>query len=366
MLFYADRQHRLDPIEVTSRVVEAVARGADSFRRRSRSPHFWALGFHPELVGATVAFGELHQAVADRLNPVRDEVSPELDALVSAAILLGRCVYRSSRLLAEPPADSGLAELLAAAAAAVADAGRVAGREPLQARVPEGYAFYSLYPEMYLASADKALRCLARQRSFTVLGIRSIGASLAPTVAGALVERGLAARVATLRPRGHPFDRYVELGPAMAERLSADAEAGSGFLVVDEGPGLTCSSFLSVCSALDRLGVQQENVALLSAWRGAPSIYASEENRQRWKRVQLFHTDAAEAFDGWRGLLPFVEAALRPASTVPDGHDGGAQPLIQDLSYGRWRERCYPSVDLWPTVHRPTERTKLLIDIPLP
>lgn len=420
MLFYADRQKTLDPVDVTSRTVEAVERAAHRHGRRQISPYKWALGSHAGLVGAVVDFGELHQAVADRLNQTRDELSPELDAFVSAATLLGRCVYRSYRILARRPpeavsapalagatASGGAAAgtralfrkwpglrsvhtqpessetcaqpgssdrvapgphpetdiegLLKSAAVAVAEAGGLANVGPLPARVPEGYAFYSLYPEMYFASAERAIEALRPSGPVVVLGIRSIGASLAPAVAAVLIERGLPVWTATLRPRGHPFERYVDLGPCMVARLASAAKAGATFLVVDEGPGLTCSSFLSVCSALGSMGVQEDRIAILSAWRGSPSIYASEESRQRWKRLRLFYTDAAEAFDGWRALLPFVQAAFHRASPGHDGYDLGVAPEIEDLSYGRWRERCYASADHWPVVHRASERTKLLI-----
>ncbi len=362
MLFYADKLHPLGPRGTGRGIEETLARVAER-HRRAALPGDAALETHADLVGASIALGEVHQAVADRLNPTLDEVFPELDALSSAGVLLGRCIYRSTQLLGNRDAGP-LAGLLEAAASAVARATGELPADQLEARVPEGYAFYSLYPEMYLASLARVLRIEARRPSWTVIGIRSIGTSLASVVAGALVELGLPARVETLRPRGQPFDRYVEMGPVLRRRLLQDGTRAAGFLVVDEGPGLTCSSFLSVCSALSGLGVDETVVAILSAWQGAPSIYASEEGRQRWKQLRVFHTDAAEVFRGWEDLLPFVEQALSADPIRRVWQDGRPSVQIADLSYGRWRERSYPSPDRWPVVHRSTERTKLLIRYP--
>ncbi len=367
MLFYADKQRVLDPEETTARIVEEIRRAAESYSRLQIPPRTAALETHAGLVGAAVALGELHQAIADRMNPRLDEASPALDRLAAAATLLGRCISRSSHLVMsgawEPSEAAATARLLRSTAVAVAETTIVAGGGPLWARIPEGYAFYSLYPEMYLASTSKALASGRPRSSYTVVGIRSIGTSLAPLVAGALLDRGLKARVETLRPRGHPFDRYVEMGPCLLRRLESDAHRDTGFLIVDEGPGLTCSSFLSVCSALALLGVEEGRVSILSAWRGAPSIYASEEGRRRWREMRVFCSDATEAFDGWRSLLPFVMAALPSSRGSRDGH-GNPAPEILDLSYGRWRERLYPSPSRWPVVHRSTERTKLLLSLP--
>ncbi len=58
------------------------------------------------------------------------------------------------------------------------------------------------------------------------------------------------------------------------------------------------------------------------------------------------HTTAENAFDGWRSLLPFMRHAM-DASGNPEGRPGSrSEPLVADLSYGRWRDRCFPSPEL--------------------
>ena len=364
MLFYADNVRSLDSAEAGEQVAETLLGTAALYRLDAVSPCRVALETHADLVGAAIALGEVHQAVADHLNPTRDDVHPEVDRLARAGTLVGRCVYRSAHLLrrASLPAD-GLPGMLESAAAAVRDACNAVGHGTLLARVPEGYAFYCLYPEMYLASLSRSLASRPPRRSYTVVGIRSIGTSLATIVAGALLEMGIPAAVETVRPRGHPFDRYIDLSPRVQQRLGAAAGSGGGFVIVDEGPGLTCSSFLSVCSALDTLGADADRISLLSAWQGSPSAYASEEHRARWRRLPVFHTPAAEAFEGWQSLVPFVLRTL----AGPEGGDNShwLPSHIDDLSCGRWREHVYPSPEQWPAVHRSLERTKLLFRFPV-
>jgi hypothetical protein len=368
LLYYADKQREIDRDATLQTIERTLALAAEVWPAEGADGYEWALRHHAEMVGAAIAVGEIHQNVADRLCPESDGAFPETDLLANAGLFIGRCVYRSWQILqpghrakrangsAGTSSSMGLTvpDLLEAARSAV---DRVAAMDlppRLEVKVPEGYAFYSLFPEMYFHSLHKLLHANPETSHYTIVGIRSIGTSLATLVAAALQEIGLAVRVETVRPRGHPFDRFISLAPSLQRRLE-EACSTSSFLVVDEGPGLTCSSFLSVCSTIEALGSPEGRVTVLAAWRGAPSIYASGELRDRWARQRVIHTDAEDAFDGWKALLPFVERSL--------GRDGMATeaPTVQDVSYGRWREHAYPSPDRWPVVHRSTERTKLLI-----
>lgn len=378
MLYYADKLRTLDPRQTSEEVVETLRRIADSYRDEGSPVGETATLTHPDLVGAAIALGEVHQAVADVLNPERDEVSPELDRLAGAAILLGRCVFRSSRIAIRPLTGTAelsgsaptrmngrestseraaMRHLLEAATRALSTAAVSLPSDSLQARIPEGYAFYALYPEMYFASLVKLLSGFPGLRSWTAIGIRSIGTSLAAMVAGALTEMGCSARMETVRPRGHPFERRLELGPLLERRLAEDVRRHRGLLVVDEGPGLTCSSFLSVVQSMERIGAEEKVIALLSAWKGMPSIYAASDARSRWEKLRVFHTDVADAFNQWRGLQPFIGQALRGKRLQA----GPVLQEVQDLSYGRWRERFYGPDGSAPAVNRATERVKLLL-----
>jgi hypothetical protein len=102
---------------------------------------------------------------------------------------------------------------------------------PCRVTLPEGFAFYALYPEPYCAAARLWLadHAAAADRRAVVVGIRSIGTSLAALVAATLRAAGWQAHALTIRPTGHPFAREAHLD-------LAPIGAAAWGLVVDEGP----------------------------------------------------------------------------------------------------------------------------------
>ena len=97
-----------------------------------------------------------------------------------------------------------------------------------------------------ISEAAAALRVLG---PIPVIGIRSIGTGLAALVAAALGAKP----PVTVRPTGHPFRREVSSGPS----LHGGAYRGSHapYAIVDEGPGLSGSSFGAVADWLEARGV---------------------------------------------------------------------------------------------------------------
>lgn len=362
MFYYGDRTRAVRTSDAGAEILRGIAAARELYLGPP-APGRIRLAAHAQLVASAVEMGELQQAVADQLNPLEDETHPSTDALGEASVVLGSCVALSSALCfgGRSRAHSRLAPLLLRAAAETKTALTTIEPAFLEPRVPEGYAYYCLYPEMYLASLKRVLADFPSSRRFVVLGIRSIGTSLAGLVAGALREAGLCSTAETVRPRGHPFQRHVALGPAIQKRMRDASTAGARFIVVDEGPGLTCSSFLSVATCLSGLGVAEDAILLLSAWQGAPSVLAPEETRQRWRRMRVYHTSASDAFEGWRSLVSMVRVAGDGGGDrwSPDG------ARTVDVSYGRWRERSYAAPAEWPVVHRSMERVKLLLLPPL-
>jgi hypothetical protein len=187
-----------------------------------------------------------------------------------------------------------------------------------------------------------------------VIGIRSIGTSLGAAVAAA-AGAGIAV---TVRPGGHPFARTLNAGDRFGRRLLAGAEGGEvRFAVVDEGPGLSGSSFGSVADWLEDQGVPAESIHFFPSHRGAPGPYASERHRQRW--------DAAGARRHVRDFEELFAAPDQPwplASWVEDV-TGAPEGPLQDLGAGRWRELLVPAgagVER-PPVHLQQERRKYLL-----
>lgn len=148
---------------------------------------------------------------------------------------------------------------------------------------PEGFAFYGLHP---LAFADAIQQFSSLPSRVTVVGIRSIGTTLSAVAMAALRKCGIRAARITARPAGHPYNRQTDFSPEVLQFLKAEI-AGSGmFLIVDEGPGLSGSSFLSVAEALERVGVSREKITLMCTHAPDVDRLCAENAATRWGRFR--------------------------------------------------------------------------------
>ncbi|HYG25810.1 MAG TPA: hypothetical protein VD906_02785 [Caulobacteraceae bacterium] len=244
MLVYGDRPRTRDPREALA-AIQARLSGLEQV-----SP---GIERHARLVAALIEAGQLAQGLADAEFDARggDAPSPPQDAAMALVMQLARAVAASwtSDYTALPPDLS--AEIAALAA------------QPLPPRVtlktPEGYAFYAVYPEAYLEAAWEL------PEPPQVIGLRSIGTSLAAMVA---VGAG-AAPPMTLRPAGHPFARELKLLEPIPD--------AAAYAVVDEGPGLSGSSFGAVADALEG-----RRITFFPSHDGDLGPHASEAHRARW------------------------------------------------------------------------------------
>ena len=208
-------------------------------------------------------------------------------------------------------------------------------------RVPAGYAYYALYPETY---ADAAARFHAERAPADVVtvGLRSIGTSLSAVVASALAQRGARVRGVTVRPRGHPFDRELRLEQGVRDALAGSDE--TWYAVVDEGPGISGSSFAAASRALEQLGISPDRVALFTSREAEAASLRSASARDRW---EMHHRYAGHFDDVWvrSGRLSrvFGEGSLR------------------DVSAGRWRSLAFENADDYPATHPRHEQRKFLL-----
>lgn len=241
MLVYGDWSETVDPEKLLADL---------SHQLRAIALMEGGIDRHAKLVGVLIAAGQLLQGFADAGWPVRD-----ISKFVHA---LARSVVHSF--------DSGFAGLGELARVPTAPfPGRV------HVRLPEGFAFYGVYPEGYIEAARR-LKLVGSPR---VIGIRSIGATL-----GAVVSVAIGApNAVTVRPTGDPFSREVELP-------SGIIEPGLHYVIVDEGPGLSGSSFGAVADQLEAHGVPLERIAFLPSHRGELGPQASDKHRIRWNRAQ--------------------------------------------------------------------------------
>ncbi|ACG78505.1 conserved hypothetical protein [Phenylobacterium zucineum HLK1] len=185
--------------------------------------------------------------------------------------------------------------------------------QTVKAKTAEGHAFYAVYPEAYLEAA----RAVGWAAPPFVLGLRSIGLGLAAMVA----EGAGAAEVVSLRPVGPPFRRELRIAPGLRARLAAHA---GPFAVVDEGPGLSGSSFGAVLDLLEGLGVGRERIVVFPSHAGDPGPEASAAHRARWAGLRKAAVD-----------FPAL-AARRPLPTRFEDVTGPVH-AVEDLSGGAWR-----------------------------
>lgn len=204
----------------------------------------------------------------------------------------------------------------------------------------EGYAFYALYPESYVAAAARSGLGPGTQ----VIGIRSIGAGLAALVAATLG----AGPPLTLRPVGHPYHRQVQVDPEIIGRLTRNPDAA--FAIVDEGPGLSGSSFGAVADWLEAAGVSRERIHFFPSHPGPLGPQASSGHRERWDRARRHWVGMDELLCGAENHLAcWVESIVGPLTGE-----------LEDVSGGAWRLRRYPDPTLWPAANLQQERRKFL------
>jgi hypothetical protein len=263
------------------------------------------LARHAALVRLFIAAGELAQGLADRASEATGADGPDRDAEVAlaAARAAGRAVVASWRSrLAEQPTPALRLD-------GIADAS-------LTLREGEGYAFYALYPELYLQAAAGV------PPGALLVGLRSIGAGLAALVAAA----SDAAEVVTVRPTGAPFARTIAAAPALEARVRG--HRGSVALV-DEGPGLSGSSLGGTADWLRGLGVGDDRLFVLPGHAGPLGPEASSAHRAWWAGARTLVVPFERAFLGENAALPL-------AGWFADVVGPATGPLV-DLSGGAWR-----------------------------
>lgn len=258
------------------------------------------------VLDALVRAGEIETGLADAASAAEGEFAAVVDHLATTA-----CGYR--------PLDRLSLDCLE----------KISFPAEIRCSHPEGFSYYGLNP---LDFADLAKQIVPELRpDVAVIGIRSVGSTLGAVVSSVFCGSGLRARRITVRPEGEPYFRSVKFTPAqekwLLERLKADCD----FVVVDEGPGFSGSTFLSVAHALEDLEVPYSRIVLMGS-----RAFASRSN------------DGAEPTPWNRFRRYTIQYALH----APAGS--------QCLSDGAWRKFIYPDPSHWPACWVEQERIKRL------
>jgi hypothetical protein len=194
--------------------------------------------------------------------------------------------------------------------------------------VCEGFAYYGLHPLDYAFVPARA----AERRKVAVVGIRTIGVALAAIVAATVRAQRCACGRISVRPTGPRSDRQFVPSPTEQAWIERWRTRGAVFLVVDDGPGLSGSTFLSVADALVAVGIPAADVVLMPSRVLDPSRLIARDAEARWSRYRI--------------------CGITPHTSMP--RDRGAA-----LRGGTWRARWLGEAP-WPAVWPELERLKFL------
>jgi hypothetical protein len=294
LLVYGDRSRRVDPRSLLASIRNALAcvSAVDGVIRND------------QLTSALIEAGELAQGLADwEFEDLgEDHATPLQSAALALAVAISALL--DSVPSRRPSVFGAEAELRALSGMALPAL--------VTCNEPEGYAHYAVYPEAYATAA----RAGSWPSPPFVVGLRSIGTSLAAAAASAVRPAGLV----TLRPIGHPFHREVRVSLALRGRLAS--HRGS-YLIVDEGPGLSGSSFAAAAELLEDLGVAPGRIVFMPSHPGGPGAEADASIRARWRSATRLVATADDVLAP-QGLARLFGDLIGPADR------------IEDLSAGQW------------------------------
>jgi len=259
------------------------------------------------LLDALIEAGELEAALADADCPDAAIAAQVTDILASDL-----CSGEESR---------GTALQLAS---------RIHPPEQIAFSPPEGFSYYALHP---LDFAQITSRISAEPPFCALIGIRSIGTTLSAVSAAALKSAGRPVSRITVRPTGHPYSRRTDFTTQQLQWIHECLLSHALFLIVDEGPGRSGSTFLSVAEALQAVGVPNDRITILGSRQPDPAALCAENAVARWNAFRFIST------------TPSVNQRFAGCAYI-----GG----------GSWRNFVFPSVQDWPESWTEMERLKFL------
>ena len=299
-----------------------------------RHLQFWREPSRPQdILGALLRAGELECAIADS-EAVPAEPFMSITDRLAEALIAPECAIDYMGLqaaLSEAPVP-----------------------EVLELSPPEGFAYYALHP---LAFAEVLMRLRELPARAAVIGIRTIGVTLSAVTSAAARARGLKSERITVRPQGHPYNRMMKFAPHEVEFVRKQRNLDAAFVVVDEGPGLSGSTFISVAEALVDAGVPRERITLVCGHQpDFDSLRAENASRRanafRWVAVsrEPRRPNRAEVFIGggqWRRHL-LIDETRWPASWITMERlkyssvaPSGARRFFKFLGFGRYGRRVF-------------------------
>jgi hypothetical protein len=284
-----------------------------------------------------ISFGEFESSLTDIICPEIDTSNSFTKLLRRAAIIIGHIFVNSLSMKFDGPEN--MAEELNKIIYEISSFEQLP--ESLLLSLPEGYAYYGLYPEMYYESAKNLIKGKKPDKAFTI-GIRSIGTSLSSLVGAALEDDNCIVSSITLRPRGEYFNRTLRISSELISEIKSNAD--SYFLIVDEGPGLSGTSLCSVAEYLSILGIKNERIVFFPSWLPDVSNFVSELSQRRWPLHEKY--------------CAFFETSSLGIGKIKSSFQS---QNIYDISAGKWRDLFFENISSSPAVFQNFEQRKYLL-----
>lgn len=265
--------------------------------------------------------GSLEAALTDGWTSDRDDIDARVGALSDATRCAARALidaHESGGLERDGQAEQSLRRALSRCL-------RMPLPERLTCTVPEGFAYHGVHPLSY----DEVVRAdLRRHRPSRVLvvGLRTIGTTLAAVAAARCEREGVPARVVSVRPGGDAADRTCAVSVEWQREVSA--QTGARCYVVDEGPGPSGTSLTSAAALLESLGHARDRIVIVCSHE--PDVAALQSARAR---------------ECWTRHARLVAPCRR-------------RSFVEDWSGGQWRARRGWPARAWPPAHPQHERHK--------
>src|SRR4051812_3097879 len=263
-----------------------------------------------QIISALLLSGELESALADLGSPSVATVEAITDLL--ADLLVNRATILSEERIRE------------------LNLSHIAVPDHISISPPEGFVYYALHPSDF---ANLAKQVPEHTKPVAVIGIRTIGTTLSAVVAAANRQLSRHAERITVRPSGHPYDRVTEFTTEQLGWIKRQISRAAQFQVVDEGPGRSGSSFLSVAEALVEAGVDREQITLMGSRAVQLSDLCARNASERWAQFR-FYSPITQVYERFKN----------------DFYVGG----------GNWRSFFAGSSTDWPACWPQMERLKFL------
>lgn len=322
MIVYRKSEEESPTADVLREVVSLATRAGGALR-------------HEDATELLMEAGRLEAGITDALFPEADGFNEMTKAARRASVMAGHVFVASWE-----GRNKDVGEWAARLTKELEALSVMALPWKVRTRVPEGYVHYGLYPEVYIKAA-RAFFETERPEDAVCIGLRSIGTSLSAVVSATLETLGCRVSSFTLRPKGHPFRRKARC----SERLEAALiNAGSRFLIIDEGPGLSGTSFSCAARKLSSLGAADNAIFLFPSWVPDGSSFISAEARLTWGRHKKYSAS-------------FEELWIRSGRLAREACVEGG---LVDISAGSWRSLFYARAADYPPTHPRHERRKYI------